>query len=156
MNKKKLNELTLIEESLEEELRNVRNEKRALYNEPLNKIDLNKIYRIGYWRERDYETDYVGFITDYWFSKNEGRYIVDLCVLSYDTSEYCDNAYSTFFGLSQREISPDNIKEFVDSLEEMTEEELKSYIREWLVESEKSINEWFSYFKNKNYDEDDE
>lgn len=157
MDEKRISELNAREKVLEEELRAVRKERREIYDRPTSKINRNKIYRISYFRERDYETDYIGFITDCWFSKTEGCYMVDLCALTCETSdEYCDNAFSAFYGLYQRRISADNINEFVDSLEEMTEEELKSYIKEWLVESEKNIKNWFNYFKNKNYENEEE
>lgn len=153
----KIAHLNFREKNLLKELEEVRNERASIYaKDTLDKIDKNKIYKIGYWEEVDYEEPIYGIIHDCWFSVSEGKYIINVCGLCHQASEHADNTYSLFNPYMYKEFKVDNIKAFVGSLEEVTEEQFNSYVREWLDETEKGIKEWFEYFKNKDYEKENE
>jgi len=159
MDEKRLSELEKEESELIERLQKVRIEKSGLVsNDFFKHVDRNQIYRINYWLERDYEeSPFIGFITDcHRFRSNSDTYTLNLCYFTNCDSDYEDEAYSTFVAFTQRDIREENLQEFIDSLEPISDEEFNSCLSEWLVESEKNIKNWFNYFKNKNYENEEE
>ncbi len=158
MNEKRLKEINNEEKVLLKHLNDIRKERNnILCDDITKKIDFNQIYRINYWVERELEESaFSGFITDCWFSFTDNCYEIELCYFTHCKSDYMDSAYSTFVAFSQREIKPEDIQDFVNSLVPISDEEFNSSLSEWLAESEKSIKDWFLYFKNKNYEENEE
>lgn len=159
MDNKKLQELDKKCDELRQRLSELESEKRELYvKEYVKKIDKNKFYRIydDVW-SIDTESHIVGMITNFWYSRQEEKYIVNICGLRQSfNGDYADECYSQFDAMIQIDIPIDKMDYFVDKLEEVDEEQFNSYVNVWFEKTKGFINEWFTHFKNKNYEEDEE
>ena len=122
----------------------------------IGKIDKNKIYRFKHPVWGEFEEEYVGIITDCWFSPPSKKYFVNFCGLSKHFDEFADNTYCLFDAFKQWEMTIDEFSTFVNGLVEVFDEDFNSYLTEWLTESKENINEWFNYYKNKSYDKEED
>lgn len=135
----------------------VLNEERTVLSrgDLIGKIDKNKIYRFTHpvWAEFD---EYVGIVTDCWFSPPSKKYFINFCGLSKVFDDFADNSYCLFDALKQWEMTIDEFTMFVNELVEVSDKDFNSYLTEWLTESKENIKNWFNYFKNKNYENEEE
>ena len=121
----------------------------------IGKINKNKIYRFKHPVWGEFDEEYVGIITDCWFSPREKKYVVDFCGLSKHFDDFADNSFCLFDTMKRWEMTIDEFTMFVNELVEASDEYFNSYLTEWLTESKENIKEWFNYYKNKSYDKEE-
>lgn len=103
------------------------------------KIRHDKTYKIDY-----YGDIYVGRIYKIWYSKNDESFMVDFCGLRKSFTEFNDEAFCEFDAGMQLKVGNLTIGEFIENLKEISEEEFKDYLEEWISESEANIKKWFN------------
>lgn len=132
---------------IDKELQVVENKWRELYDkrneiivEKYNDvIKPNKAYKFDH-----YDNTYIGRITNIWWSSSEEKIIVDVCALRKSFTEFQDEAFCEFDAMFQLRYTEESMDETMESIEEISDEELTNYINEWISESETNIKKWFN------------
>ena len=102
-------------------------------------IKPNKIYKFDH-----YGNTYIGRITNIWWSSSEEKIIVVVCALIKSFTEFQDEAFCEFDAMFQLRYTEESMDETMESIEEISDEELRNYINEWISESETNIKKWFN------------
>lgn len=137
---KRLSEIDEECETLRDKLRNLYIEHDDIIAEDYNaKIRHDKMYKIDY-----YGDIYVGRIYKIWYSKYDESFMVDFCGLRKSFTEFNDEAFCEFDAGMQLNVGASMLDEFIENLKEISEEEFKDYLEEWISESEANIKKWFN------------
>ena len=115
----------------------------------------HRIYKFQFpiFEDKWADGEFVGIIKDIWFSEESRCYYVEFCGLinnlCHDSQEFADCQWGSFDGDIQREVREDQIKRFIDNLQELSLEEFwKYYDNVFLDNMKERTKYWVEYYLN--------